>query len=91
VWVLSKLYKHRNEAISAAIRAIVKTAKVIVQDDEVKAGLQMMDSGGDFADGVHAYTGWRLAPAQAVFASFDKLAVRLLVAQGLPAMAPDSV
>jgi predicted nucleic-acid-binding protein len=91
VWVLSKLYKHKNEAISAAIRAIVKTSKVIVQNDEIEAGLQMMESGGDFADGVHAYTGWQLAPVQAVFASFDKQTVRRLAGRGLPAMVPDSI
>jgi predicted nucleic-acid-binding protein len=86
VWVLSKLYKHKHQAISDAIRAIVKTRKVLVQDDEVEAGLQMLDAGGDFADGVHAYTGWRLAPDQAVFASFDKQAVRLLAGRGLSAL-----
>jgi hypothetical protein len=36
-------------------------------DDEVHAGLQMMDAGGDFAEGVNAYAGERMASGAAVF------------------------
>jgi len=89
VWVLSSLYKHKNGKIADAIRAIIRSEKVIVQDNEVEAGLRMLDQGGDFADGVHAYTGLSMAPRQAVFVSFDKQAVRLLSGQGLSALTPE--
>jgi hypothetical protein len=67
----------------------MQTGKVIVKDDEVEAGLRMLDDGGDFADGVHAYSGLNMAPGQAVLVSFDKKAVRLLAGRGLSALAPE--
>ena len=89
VWVLSSLYKYKNKKIADAIRGIIRSEKVIVQDHEVEAGLRMLDAGGDFADGVHAYTGLSMAPRQAAFVSFDKQAVRLLSGQGLSALTPE--
>jgi predicted nucleic-acid-binding protein len=86
VWVLSRLYKFKREKLSQTIRAFLQTGKVIVQDEEVEMGLRIMDAGGDFADGVHAMSGLRLAPGQATFASFDKQAVRLLAGCGLSAL-----
>ena len=89
VWVLRAGYKQPVETIAKAIRAIVATDRIVVNDDEVQAGLQMMDAGGDFADGVVAYVGSRMASGPAVFASFDKQAVRLLAGRGLSALVPD--
>ncbi len=45
-----------------------------------EAGLSMLTSGGDFADGVIAYEGSWLGAD--VFVSFDKKAVKLIEAQG---------
>ena len=42
----------------------------------VEAGLAMLDAGGDFADGVIAFTGRQLGGS--VFASFDRKAVELV-------------
>jgi predicted nucleic-acid-binding protein len=46
----------------------------------VEAGLAMLDAGGDFADGVIAFTGRQLGGN--VFASFDRQAVELVSATG---------
>jgi len=89
VWTLRVRYKQSIEAVAEAIRAIVATDRIIVNDDEIQAGLLMMDDGGDFADGVTAYTGSRMASGPAAFASFDKQAVRLLAQRGVSALVPD--
>jgi predicted nucleic-acid-binding protein len=52
----------------------------------VEAGLAMLEAGGDFADGVIAYSGRWLGGE--TFVSFDKEAVRLLAAQGQAAQIP---
>jgi predicted nucleic-acid-binding protein len=46
----------------------------------VAAGLDLLDAGGDFADGVAAHEGRRLGGDE--FVSFDETAVNLLVVQG---------
>jgi hypothetical protein len=66
----------------------VKTDRVVINDEEVQAGLEMMAAGGDFADGVNAYTGSRMAGGAAVFVSFDRKKVRLLNERGLSALVP---
>jgi predicted nucleic-acid-binding protein len=88
VWVLSVGYKLKSEIISEKIKGLLQSHKVVVKEDEAEAGLHMMELGGDFADGVNAYAGQSMARGQAVFASFDKQAVRLLADQGLPAIVP---
>jgi predicted nucleic-acid-binding protein len=88
VWVLSVGYKLKSEIISEKIKGLLQSHKVVVKEDEAEAGLRMMELGGDFADGVNAYAGQGMARGQAVFASFDKQAVRLLADQGLPAIVP---
>jgi predicted nucleic-acid-binding protein len=88
-WVLSSVYKFKKAEVLSAIHALAQTEKIIVKDDEVEAGLQMLADDGDFADGVHAYAGWNMTPGQAVFVSFDKQAIRLLTVQGMPALMPE--
>lgn len=46
----------------------------------VEAGLSLLESGGDFADGVIAYEGRWLGGE--TFVSFDRAAVSLITAQG---------
>jgi len=88
VWVL-KHYKIDRDTIVKQIRTIAQSEKVFVADDEVEAGLELMESGGDFADGVVAYVGRKLSPSRtAVFSSFDKNAVRLLSQRGHSAFVP---
>jgi predicted nucleic-acid-binding protein len=83
VWVLSQGYGIASAEIAEAIRRLINAANVVVNRPAVEAGLAVLDAGGDFADGVIAYEGTWLGAE--TFASFDKAAVKLMVAQGLSA------
>jgi len=89
-WVLRN-YKFDKKTIAKYIRAIALSDKIVVADDEVNAGLNLLESGGDFADGVIAYVGRKLSPNKmAIFASFDQTAVRLLNQNDYSAFIPNS-
>jgi predicted nucleic-acid-binding protein len=80
VWVLSQGYKISSNDIAEAIRRLINAANVAVNRPAAEAGLALLDTGGDFADGVIAYEGnWLGADT---FASFDKKAIKLMEAQG---------
>jgi predicted nucleic-acid-binding protein len=80
VWVLSQGYKHSSSNIAEAIRRLINGANAVVDRPAVEAGMALLDSGGDFADGVIAYEGnWLGADT---FVSFDKQAIKQLEAQG---------
>jgi predicted nucleic-acid-binding protein len=80
VWVLSQGYKIPSRDIAETIRRLINGASVVVNRPAAEAGLALLDSGGDFADGVIAYEGnWLGADA---FVSFDKKAVKLMSDQG---------
>lgn len=83
VWVLRKVYGLPPDDIAAAIRALLGAANVRVNRPAVEAGLSMLESNGDLADGVIAYEGSWLGGES--FVSFDKQAVALLNAAGHPA------
>jgi predicted nucleic-acid-binding protein len=85
-WVMSAVYKQPSSVIASAMRGILTIGNVEAKTDEIEAGLKMLDDGGDFADGVIAYTGGVMAGEPATFVSFDRQAVRRLSAGGLPAM-----
>jgi predicted nucleic-acid-binding protein len=79
VWVLSQGYKIPPRDIAETIRRLINGANVVVNRPAAEAGLALLDSGGDFADGVIAYEGsWLGADA---FVSFDKKAVKLMSEQ----------
>jgi predicted nucleic-acid-binding protein len=80
VWVLRRGAKLPKEDISAAIRSLMATGNVVLNRPAVEAGLALLDSGGDFADGVMAHEGHWLGGE--TFTSFDKRAVEMLTAQG---------
>ena len=88
VWVLLNGYKLKSADVLEDVRKIVQSSKAVVKEDEIDAGLRMLEKGGDFADGVNEYTGSAMARGTAIFASFDKRAVRLLTEQGKAAMVP---
>jgi hypothetical protein len=74
-------------AIAAGIRRFIEFDHLVIATDEVAAGLQMLDAGGDFSDGVIEYTGRNLARnAATTFLSFDKNAVGILAKRGLSAL-----
>ena len=87
VWVLASRYRHSSSDIAETIRRLIGGANVSVDRPAVEAGLAMMDSGGDFADGVIAHEGEWLGAE--VFVSFDRRAIRRLEAQGRAAMMAD--
>jgi len=73
-------YKRPPAEVATSIRSLVNSAKVIVDRSSVQAGLEVLDAGGDFADGVIAHEGAWLGADE--FVSFDKMAVSLLKSQG---------
>ncbi len=87
VWVLRRVYKLDPEDIATAVEALLDTANVAVNRHAAEAGLEMLQAGGDFADGAIAHEGnWLGAET---FVSFDRKAVALLTAQGRSATLPD--
>jgi predicted nucleic-acid-binding protein len=80
VWVLRQGYKLSASEIADAIRVLMDSSNVVVNQPAVEAGLAVLDKGGDFADGAIAYEGEWLGAEE--FVSFDKQAVSLLKSQG---------
>jgi predicted nucleic-acid-binding protein len=80
VWVLRQGYKKPAAEIADAIRTLLRSASVATNRPAVEAGLEVLEKGGDFADGAIAYEGHWLGAEE--FVSFDKQAVSLLKSQG---------
>ncbi len=85
VWVLSQGYKIPTTEISEAIRRLINSANVAVNRAAAEAGLEALEAGGDFADGVIAHEGKWLGAE--TFVSFDRKAVKLLKTGGNAARA----
>lgn len=81
VWVLGSLGIERT-AIAQGIEDTLNARHVVVDHTAVAAGLAHLRAGGDFADAAMAHDGYRAGAEQ--FATFDKKAARLLVAEGKP-------
>jgi predicted nucleic-acid-binding protein len=86
VWVLLKLYEVPRNDVAIAIRALLAVGNVEADRRATEAGLKVFEAGGDFADGVIAHEGGRLGGQ--TFVSFDRKAVKLLQAAGIPARLP---
>ena len=82
VWVLRSVYHFRPHDIAKAIRTLLAAENVETNQPAVGAGLAILEAGGDFADGVIAYEGRWLGAE--TFVSFDRKAVEILSAQGVP-------
>lgn len=80
VWVLSKGHDVPLPEIAATIRELVDSGNVVTNRPAVDAGLALLDSGGDFADGVIAFEGSWLGAD--IFLSLDRRATRLIEAKG---------
>jgi len=76
VWILRKSVKLPKEDVASAIHNLMNAANVVMNRPAVEAGLAVLETGGDFADGVMAYEGAWLGGE--TFVSFDKKAVALL-------------
>jgi len=83
VWVLRSVYRFQPLDIAKAIRTLLAAENVETNRPAIDAGLTVLDAGGDFADGVIAYEGRWLGAE--TFVSFDKKAVAMLSAAGMPA------
>ncbi len=84
-WVLGRAYRFPPGEIAQVIEALANADTVMLDHQVVEAGLAMLRAGGDFADGVIAWSGQSLGGE--TFVSFDRTAVALLKAQGTDAMA----
>ena len=80
VWVLRRVYGFDTNEVARAIRALLAVNNVEVNRPAAEAGLSLLETGGDFADGVIAYEGRWLGGE--TFVSFDRAAVSLLTARG---------
>lgn len=82
-WVLERTYELSKAQISASIRMIAQRGNVETDTRAVGAGLDVMDAGGDFADGVIAAAG--ISMGADMFVSFDRKAVARVKAVGISA------
>ena len=80
VWVLRSGYRRSPDAIAASITSLLASSDVVTDRAAVDAGLAAMKAGGDFADGVICHTGAKAGGE--VFASFDRVALKLAAAGG---------
>jgi predicted nucleic-acid-binding protein len=85
-WLMTQRYRLPERDVAEAIRMLLSSANVVIDQPVVEAGLAMLDSGGDFADGVIAFEGHRLGGE--TFVSFDREAVSVLKAGGFAARSP---
>ena len=83
VWLLRQRYKMPKAEIVRVIRGYLEAQNVVTDTPAVRAGLEAMEAGADFADGVVAYEGRWMGGE--MFVSFDKKAVAAVAKQGLQA------
>jgi predicted nucleic-acid-binding protein len=86
VWVLTRGYRRDAAEVASAVRKLIESAGVVVDRSAVEAGLAVLESGGDFADGVISFEGRRAGGR--VFTSFDRDAVERVRATGGEARLP---
>ena len=79
VWVLMRGYRYTPEQVAHAIRTLLQVSQVVCNTPAVLAGLALLQSGGDFADGVIAFEGELMGGQE--FVTFDKAAAKLLKQQ----------
>ncbi len=81
VWVLMHSYRLSRADVLEVLETFVAYAdNLIINRDEVGAGLAMLKANGDFADGINQYLGEKAGGE--VFITFDKQAVNKLTALG---------
>jgi predicted nucleic-acid-binding protein len=79
VWVLLRGYRYAPAQVAQAVRTLIQVRHVVCHTPAVLAGLAVLESGGDFADGAIAYEGELLGGLE--FVTFDQQAAKLLKAQ----------
>jgi predicted nucleic-acid-binding protein len=81
VWVLSQGYKIPAAGIAEVIRRLINAGNAVVNRPAAESGLELLEAGGDFADGVIAFEGRWLGAD--VLVSFDRKAVKLIETKGM--------
>ena len=89
VWTMRRLYKRPVDEIADVLEALLQVETIVTDRPAVEAGIDVLRRGGDFADGVIAQHGMALGGT--VLATFDKAAIQLLKANGLPAAEPEAL
>jgi len=79
-WLLRQHYKMPKAEIVKVIHGYLEAGKVVTDTAAVQAGLEALEAGADFADGVIAHEGRWLGGD--TFVSFDKKATSALSEQG---------
>jgi predicted nucleic-acid-binding protein len=81
VWVLKKVYAFGNAQVAHAVRQLMEAPTVVADRAAVSLGLEVLEAGGDFADGAIAQMG--IAAGGDTFVSFDAAAVKRLARAGV--------
>ncbi|WP_442579060.1 type II toxin-antitoxin system VapC family toxin [Mesorhizobium sp. ASY16-5R] len=84
VWVMRSSYRRPASEVAASIIALIEAGNVETNEAAVKAGLDIMVAGGDFADGVIAYEGSSLGGE--TFVTFDRKAAKLVEKLNVPSL-----
>ena len=80
VWVLRYTYRRPADEVANSITQLIDDERVETNRPAVAAGLSVLVSGGDFADGAIAYEGRQLGGD--IFVTFDKKAANVLAGLG---------
>lgn len=86
--MLSRGYRLPSVEIARAIWGLAAADNVVTDGPALEAGLEFLEAGGDFADGVIFHEGRSLGGD--TFVSFDRKAVGLIEARGGGARYPRS-
>ena len=79
-WVASRSYHLDKAQVAVSINFLLESEAVVCDRAAIEAGLDMIEAGGDFADGVIAFEGRRLGGG--TFSTLDKKAATILKATG---------
>lgn len=85
-WVLRSIYRLEPLEVAASLRMLLDAGNVAMDRQAVEAGLEILEAGGDFADGIIAHDGQWLGGE--TFVSFDQKAVRRLSRKGVATLVP---
>ena len=88
-WVLRRSYQQTASQVADTIQAICAIETVVTDKPAVDAGIKVLRSGGDFADGAIARQGESLGGT--VLATFDRQALTILREGGIEAAEPSQI
>ncbi len=81
MWILQRNADFSRAELIDVLQALLEMKKIVLNRAALKAGLALLETGGDFADGVIAFEGEQLGGEY--LCTFDKKAAKLLTKQGL--------